>query len=369
MAIAANHLVSAMLMLIIIQSLDFTVAQIGVSYGTKGAGLPPPSRVVELYKQYNIQRMRIYDTNPATLNALRCSNIELTVGIENKDLQPIADDPANANNWVRDNIMNYDDVKFTHIIVGNEVRPGNPKTCESAPYVLRAMKNIYNAISPLQRDIKVTTAVDSGIIDPNTNFPPENGRFKTEVAPYLDPIIRFLVDTDAPLFANVYPYFAYRADPDKIDLQYALLNPNYPGVVTPSGVKYQNLFYALLDAVNAAVERSVGSMYSEIAAAGTNTPLEIKAGETGDATKADPPPGLARYPEGGDDIATIENAKAYVNNLIQAVKKGTPRRPGKPIETYIFAMFDEDQKPGNEEERHFGLFTPAGEPKYQVNFD
>ncbi|KAL3638692.1 hypothetical protein CASFOL_016599 [Castilleja foliolosa] len=372
MAITANHFMSALLMLgllIIILSLDFTVAQIGVAYGRNGQGLPPPARVVELYHQYNIQRMRIYDTDPDTLNALRGSNIELTVGILNSDLQPLFDDPANANNWVRENIMKYDDIKFRHVVVGNEVRPGNPNTQQYVPLVLRAMQNIYNAISPLQRGIKVTTAVDTEVLDPSSNFPPENGLFRPEVAMYLDPIVRFLVETDAPLFASIYPYFAYLGARDKIDLQYALLNPNYPGVDTPSG-KYQNLFYALLDAVNAALEKSVASMSFENAADADKKPPPVTPGESGHPTGSTSTLGLASTDaNGNDDVANIENARAYVNNLIQAVKNGTPRRPGQPIETYIFAMFDENQKPGDEVEKHFGLFTPAGEPKYQVNFN
>ncbi|KAL3638687.1 hypothetical protein CASFOL_016594 [Castilleja foliolosa] len=373
MAIAAYHLMSAMLMLwllTIIISLDFTVAQIGVNYGRNGAGLPPPSRVVQLYNQYNIKRMRIFDTDRDTLNALRGSNIELTVGIQNRDLQPLADNPTNANNWVRDNIMNYQNVRFRHVVVGNEVRPGKPDTQQYVPFVLRAMQNINNAISPLNRGIKVTTAVDNEIIDPSTNFPPANGRFRPEVAPYLDPIVRFLVDTDAPLFANIYPYFAYISASNVIDRQYALLNPNYPGVDTPRG-RYQNLYYALLDTVNAALDKSVGSMsFGDAAAdAGRKPPPKVKGGESGWSSRKRPPGLASTDANGDDDIANTDNARAYVNNLIQAVKRGTPLRPGEPIETYIFAMFDENQKPGNEEERHFGLFTPAGEPKYPVNFN
>jgi exo-beta-1,3-glucanase (GH17 family) len=74
------------------------------------------------------------------------------------------------------------------------------------------------------------------------------------------------------------------------------------------------------------------------------------------------------WPSKGGDNTTRENARIYNQNLINHVKNGTPKRPGR-LETYIFAMLNENQKPNAEVERHFGLFYPDQTPVYHINFN
>ncbi|KAG6388742.1 hypothetical protein SASPL_150174 [Salvia splendens] len=362
MAITMNYFfLSAMFILIFLfTSLDFTAAQIGVCYGRNGAGLPPPSRVVQLFKQYNIKRMRIYDTDQATLEALRGSGIELTVGILNMQLQDIANSRPNADRWVQTNIRNYGNVNFRTIIVGNEVSPIRGDTQQYVPFLLNAMRNIRAALDAASLgSIKVTTAIETEVVDPTTNFPPSKGDFKAEVRPFLDPIVAFLSDTGAPLFANIYPFFAYLNNKAQISFNYAFLQPN--SGITADGVYYDNLYYALVDVMNAALEKSAARVSGAASAdqgGPKKPPPEVGGGESGVPTAGS-----------GDATSSVENARIYNNNLVRVVKNGTPRRPGKPIETYIFAMFDESDKPGSEMEKHFGLFNANGDPKYPMNFN
>lgn len=77
------------------------------------------------------------------------------------------------------------------------------------------------------------------------------------------------------------------------------------------------------------------------------------------------------WPYHGDPIEvgpTVENAKAYNGNLINHLRSlvGTPLMPGKSVDTYIFALYDENQKPGPSSERAFGLFKPDLSFTYDV---
>lgn len=173
------------------------------------------------------------------------------------------------------------------------------------------------------------------------SYPPSDGEFSDEARSFLDPIISFLEANGLPLLANVYPYFGYIEDPRDID--YALFKS--PGtVVTDKGLNYQNMFDAMVDSIYSALEKSGGSN------------VRVVVSESG-------------WPSEGRDVATTENAGTYYKGLINHVNQGTPKKKGQAIETYLFAMFDENNKRGEVTEQHFGLFRPTNkEPKYRITF-
>ncbi|XP_057757156.1 glucan endo-1,3-beta-glucosidase, basic isoform-like isoform X2 [Arachis stenosperma] len=324
MIISSFSWVTALLLLLYIAKLRLADAQIGVCYGMVGNNLPAANEVIDVYRSNNIKRMRLYDSNQAALQALRNSGIELILGVPNSDLQGLATNSDSARQWVQRNVLSFwPSVKIKYIAVGNEVRPVGDSTSWMAQYVLPAIQNVYQAIRAqgLHDQIKVSTAIDMSLL--GNSFPPSQASFRGDVRSYLDPII------------------SYKDNSRDISLPYAIFTS--PNVVVQDGqYGYQNLFDAMLDAVHAAIDNTgIGF-------------VEVVVSESG-------------WPSSGDFGATYDNARIYLDNLIRHVNGGTPRRPWKPTETYLFAMFDENQK-NPELEKHFGLFFPNKQKKYSFGF-
>ncbi|XP_057451168.1 glucan endo-1,3-beta-glucosidase-like [Lotus japonicus] len=317
--------------------LEFTVVQsVGVCYGLNGGNLPSKQEVVDLYKANNIVGMRLYLPDQEALEALRDSGIDLILGVAGETLSSLVD-PTAASQWVSNFVTPYSqNVRIKYIAVGNEVHPSD----SVAQFIHPVMQNIQSAISQanLQDQIKVTTVMDSSLI--TNSYPPSAGVFTEESKPFIQPIINFLVQNGSPLLANVYPYFAYANDQQNIPLAYALFTQ-----IGTNDIGYGNIFDAMVDSIYSALEKLEAPN------------LAVVVAESG-------------WPSEGGAGATMENAATYYANLISHVKSGggTPKRPDVAIETYLFAMFDENMKPGAETERHFGLFHPDKSSKYALNF-
>ncbi|XP_033130975.1 glucan endo-1,3-beta-glucosidase-like isoform X2 [Brassica rapa] len=317
-----------------------TAEPIGVCFGQFGSNLPKPSDVVAMYKQYNIRRMRMYGPNPEALDALRGSNIELILDVPNGYLKRLADSQTEANTWVRDNVQKYNDVRFKYISVGNEVMPRGPGGAGTV--LIQAMQKIDKALSEAGLSIPVSTTTNMGAF--TDTYPPSRGRFSDEYRNFLQPVIGFLVSKRSPLLVNIYTYFGFKNG--NFSLDFALFIPSNDEFKDPNNQHYyQNLFDANLDSVYAALDKSGGGS------------LEVVVSESG-------------WPTQGGPGASAENARIYIYNLIQHVKNGSPRRPWKAIETYIFAMFDENERLDGSGMSYFGLFLPTTKQlKYGVNFN
>ncbi|KAK2642907.1 hypothetical protein Ddye_024670 [Dipteronia dyeriana] len=311
---------------------------IGVCYGLLGDNLPPATDVINLYKKYGVEKTRLFDPNPAALNALRGSGIKVIVGIRNEDLPNLAASPAAVTTWFSTNIEPYlKDVLFSVIAVGNEIIPG-----VYAPNILPVMQSLQNILNAkgLGSTIRVSTVVAAVTL--GSSYPPSSGAFTPEASSTLKGVLTFLSQQGSPLLINVYPYFAYAGDPVNVKLDYAQFTATAP-VVTDGSLSYYNLFDAVVDAFFSAMEKEGVSN------------VNVTVSESG-------------WPSAGNgDFTTPQLAATYNRNFINHItsNKGTPKRPNAHIEGFIFATFNENQKPAGTEQ-NFGLFFPNMQPVYPV---
>lgn len=320
------------------------VASFGINYGQIGNNLPQPEKVLDLLSSLKITKTKIYDTNPQILTAFANSGIELIVTVENDKLSDLTD-PQQALQWVSSRIKPYfPATKITGIAVGNEIFTGDDMTLMS--YLVPAMISIHGALVQLGLESYIQVSTPNSLAVLAESYPPSAGSFQGELTGVMSQFLRFLSNTKSPFWINAYPYFAYKDSPTQISLDYVLFNPN-SGMVDPyTKLHYDNMLYAQVDAVICAIAR----MGFE--------GLEVKVTETGWPSKGDV-----------DEVgATVENAAIYNRNLLrrQLGNEGTPLRPNMRLEVYLFALFNEDLKPGPTSERNYGLYQPDGTMAYNV---
>ncbi|PIN20742.1 Glucan endo-1,3-beta-D-glucosidase [Handroanthus impetiginosus] len=335
------------LVLLLIFSDSFASIQsqgVGINYGQIANNLPSPLHVASLLRSLNISRVKLYDADPNVLSAFANTDVEFVIGLGNEYLQRMTD-PVQAQAWIQQHVKPYiSQTKIKCIFVGNEVLTGNNTQLMS--YLLLAMQTVNGALVNLglSKEISVTTAHSFGIL--GNSFPPSAGAFRQDLTEYIESILNFHSQTGSPFLINAYPFFAYKDNPQEVSLNYALFQPN-SGMMDPvTNLHYDNMLYAQIDAV-----------YSAIKALG-HTDIRIKVSETGWPSKGDP----------NEVGATPENARLYNGNLLRRIEQsqGTPANPSEPVDIYVFALFNEDLKPGPVSERNYGLYYPDGTPVYNI---
>ena len=318
-------------------------ATLGIYYGHVANNLPPTFEVINILKSNGISNVRIFDADPVTLQSFSRIGINLTIGIPNEILPSIASNtPIFALQWLRTNIFAHIfPSQIRYIAVGNEVFLKDPFY---APYVVPIIVNLYQALQTLNLDSTIKLSSPQAAFVLSVSYPPSLGTFDPSLRSVLLPLLSFLHDIKSPFMINVYPYFSYTSSLKHVSLDYALFRSEE--MVQDGRLMYGNLFDASIDAVLYAMEKE------------GFTEVSVVVSETG-------------WPKGGDVTASVENALAYNENVVRRVvsNAGTPKRPGVGIDVYLFDLFDENGKGGDEYEKHFGIFGPNGIKAYNLKFN
>lgn len=209
---------------------------------------------------------------------------------------------------------------------------------------LPALQNIQGALikAGLSSQVKVTVPLNADVYE-SPDGKPSSGDFRDDIRQLMLNIVKFLSDNGGPFTVNIYPFISLYDDPN-FPVDYAFFQGTSSPVVDGNAT-YNNMFDANHDTLIAALQKNGFG----------NLPVII--GEIG-------------WPTDGDINANLQYAQRFNQGFMDHIStgQGTPLRPG-PIDAYLFSLIDEDKKsiqPGNFE-RHWGIFTYDGIPKYQLN--
>ncbi|KAK9733968.1 hypothetical protein RND81_04G104500 [Saponaria officinalis] len=326
-------------------------AKVGVNYGTLGNNLPKPMKSVELIETLKAKRVKLYNPDPHILKALNGTNIQVSIMVPNEIISNISANQTMADEWVRNNLVAYyPHTLIRYLLVGNEILSFTGDADKKVWHdLVPAIIKIQFALKSFGiLKVKVGTTMAMDVLE--SSFPPSNGTFRSDIAvPVIKPLLQFLNKMKSFFFVDCYPYFAWSQSYKTVSLDYALFKGGVEYTDPVSGLTYTNMLDQMLDAVHFAMKK-VGFPDTRIWIA-----------ETG-------------WPNGGDIDqigANVYNAATYNRNLVKKLNAkpavGTPAMPGAILPTFIFALYNENQKGGQGTERHWGLLYPNGSNMYPID--
>lgn len=95
------------LLLSCISLFSIRVNGIGANWGTQTSHPLPPDTVVKMLKENGFSKVKLFDAEEGTMNALKKSGLEVMVGIPNDMLRTLATSIKSAENWVSKNVSAF----------------------------------------------------------------------------------------------------------------------------------------------------------------------------------------------------------------------------------------------------------------------
>jgi len=315
-------------------------ALLGINYGVGLAKNPLPfGQAFALLRDIGVNKLKLFDHDMATLEVISSTipNAAVTIGFSTEEMLSLADHPSLAFEALQP-LQVYDSL-IQYIALASEPNESLPPSTLSRA-LPRALTQVNSALDNLDMRAKVTVPFTMALLHP-LHTPALFLEAWNETLSLILPIFH---ERKAPFMMNIHPYPAYVE---------ALAEPGSD----PSAGEGIPLAYALGSAGELRNGSWLEAEYKRVreALTGWGYPsMRVVIGETG-------------WPTAGGKAATVENACTYVNGLVSWVGLGVEEgEAGR--EVYVFEAFDEQLKPAEGIEPHWGLMTERGVSKFRVQW-
>ncbi|XP_057475922.1 glucan endo-1,3-beta-glucosidase [Actinidia eriantha] len=343
----STSLLSLLLLSLLLPATASLPPTIGVTYTPSSR--PPPERVASALQSLKVAAVRLPDPYPEAVRAFSYSNISLLLTVPNSLVPSFAANRSAAALWLYTHVVPfYPRARISAVSVGSDPLVASP---DLSSLLLPAIRNLHHSLSDLGiRKIAVSTTF-SFISVMTTAFPPSAAEFQSPASDIIiRPLLDFLAETNSSFMIHLYPYNVYKLD-HEIPIGFALFqeHPFNFRDDRVTGVRYRNLFDVMVDAV-----------ISAMAVAGHEN-IPVVVAETGWPSSGD----------GTDPDASKIYADMYIKGLMGHLRSGigTPLRKEGVAETYIYELFDGDEKQGNETRRgNWGIMYPNMTKKFDIDF-
>lgn len=289
----------------------------------------------------------------------------MTVGLGNDELSALAADPLAAVGALRP--LQPFGRMIRYVAVGsepNEAPEWEDDATALAAVLLPAFKHTVAALQSLGGSLQgaravvpLTMAVVDGFAKPPAHGRKQRRKRESMPAPVpavaqgqflpawdgpcLRPLLLALNASGSVMMMNIHPYGVYRDHARALDVGFATGSSN--------SNSSSNGYTSLLDQLH-------DTLVTALANAG-HPEMEVVVGETG-------------WPSAGGVGASAANACRYMRSTVgRTARVGTPLRPGKGVELYLFQAFDESGKTVfGGIEPHWGVLHENGQAKYPVDW-
>ncbi|KAL2521463.1 O-Glycosyl hydrolase family 17 protein [Forsythia ovata] len=319
---------------------------IGMNWGRMSYQRLIPSTVVDLFLQNGISEVKVFSASENVMKAFSETGIGLTISIPNESLKDIMS-TNDARSWVQRKVTRFleDKVDIKYVNVGAE--PFSPsfwnQTFDGAVDVLRLIQDALNEVGYGSKT-KATIPHLTDVLKPN-HTKPSQADFRDDIKDKMIKSLQILKENNSPVTVDMIPIYFVKEN--NVDTEFAFMDGNSTYfVVDDNGLNYTNAFDFMYDSFLWAMKKAGAP------------DLKLLVGQIG-------------WPTDGYPDANIANAQRFYKSLLPKVtsNRGTPFRPGVPIDTYIHSLCDENKMKTKfgAFQRHWGIYRNDGEPKFKID--